>query len=126
MEIKDRKLNVLYRKIENLEEQVKDKEAQMQTLKSKINVINNTVSSNQSDDRLTENSISDGDPNMVKDEFNANLQELREMNEKKDREIMEYQVGSPRPVLAFAVSLNLLSVSPDRMKYSISEMKSTF
>jgi hypothetical protein len=33
MEIKDRKLNVLYRKIENLEEQVKDKEAQMQTLK---------------------------------------------------------------------------------------------
>jgi chromosome segregation ATPase len=37
MDIKERKINVLNRKIDNLEEQLKDKEIQVQTLRTKLN-----------------------------------------------------------------------------------------
>ncbi len=94
MEIKDRKLNVLYRKIENLEEQIKDKEAQMQTLKSKINIFNNShLDDDTSDGLIADRVTSSLSKSLAKDELDSTNKELRESNDKKDKDILEYQVG---------------------------------
>lgn len=129
MDIKERKLNVLNRKIDNLEEQLKDKELQIQTLRAKLNVssvsaANAAILSHSSSNAIGAGSVSSG-PTLIHnnlntneltnleqmiddkeklidkltknnretvDSLNATIQELKEFNAKKDKEIVDYQV----------------------------------
>jgi chromosome segregation ATPase len=102
MDIKERKLNVLNRKIDNLEEQLRDKEIQIQTLRTKLgtntnmNFTNEIINLEQVIDekeklieKLNVSKITSKDQ---QDELNENIQELKDLNEKKDKEIIDYQV----------------------------------
>lgn len=99
IDIKERKLNVLYRKIDNLEEQIKDKEMQINTLRSKFNsgLSTNTYHSNEI--HSLEQLIEDKEKQIEKlnqakstlkeqfDELLISNQELKSNLEKKDKEI---------------------------------------
>jgi chromosome segregation ATPase len=103
MDIKERKLNVLNRKIDNLEEQLKDKEIQIQTLRAKIGTNNNANFTNEIInlehvigekekliEKLNQSKTTSKDE---LDRLNENIQELKDLNEKKDKEIVDYQVN---------------------------------
>jgi chromosome segregation ATPase len=103
MDIKERKLNVLNRKIDNLEEQLKDKEIQIQTLRAKIGINNNANFTNEIInlehvigekekliEKLNQSKTTSKDE---LDRLNENIQELKDLNEKKDKEIVDYQVN---------------------------------
>lgn len=103
MDIKERKLNVLNRKIDNLEEQLKDKEIQIQTLRTKIGTNSSSVNfaneiinlehvigeKEKLIEKLNQSKLTSKDE---LDRLNENIQELKELNEKKDKEMIDNQV----------------------------------
>merc|ERR1719234_1422889 len=94
LDIKDRKISVLQRKIENLEDLLKEKDNQVDLAKSKLSQVQSQSNSSEGALSSLEEALADRDKqnNQLREQRDRAEKELKEEKELHERELAEYKM----------------------------------